>query len=109
MNIHGRATFQQDSAPCHKVKAVTRRLQNKNVNVLQWPRNSLDFNQIENLWTVITQKVSQSNPVSLEELKKIVENVWCEKVHQKLCKTLSDFMPSRIQNVIKNKGYLTKI
>ena len=27
MNIHGCATFQQDSAPCHKAKAVTRRFQ----------------------------------------------------------------------------------
>ena len=106
--MHGCATFQQDSAPCHKAKAVTRKLQDKNVNVLQWPRNSLDFNQIENLWTVNKQKVSQSNPGSLEELKKIIKDVWCEKVDQKLCKTLSDFMPSRIQNIIQNKGYLTK-
>ena len=108
MTIHGCATFQQDSAPCHKAKAVTKWFQDKNVNVLQGPGNSLDLNPIENLWTVIKQKVSQSNPGSLEELKKIIKDVWCKKIDKKLCKTLSDFMPSRIQNNIKNKGYHTK-
>ena len=43
MTIHGYMTFQQDSAPCHKAKAVTKWLQAKNVKVLQWPGNFLDL------------------------------------------------------------------
>ena len=42
MKIHGCMTFQKDSAPCHKAKAVTKWLQAKNVKVLQWPGNSPD-------------------------------------------------------------------
>ena len=56
MKIHGCMTFQQDSAPSHKAKAVTMWLQAKNVKVLQWPGNSPDLNLIENLWTLVKKK-----------------------------------------------------
>ena len=108
MNIHGCTTFQQYSAPCRKAKAVITWLQIKNINVLQWPGNSHDLNPIENLLTVIKQKVSQSNPGSLEKLKTIIKDVRCKEIDQILSKNLSNSMPRRIQNVIKSKGYRTK-
>ena len=108
MNIHECTTFQQDSAPCHKSKAVMQWFQTKDVNVLNWPENSPDLNLIKNLWTMIKQKVSRSNPGSLEEQKQIIKEVWCKHIDQSLCKNLSDSMPRRIQNVIKNNGYHTK-
>ena len=56
MNNHECAAFQQNSAPLYKAKEVTKRLQAKNINVLQWPGNSPDLNPIENLWTLIKKK-----------------------------------------------------
>jgi len=44
----------------------------------------------------------------MDELKWIIKEVWCKDIDQNVCKNLTDFMPSRIQNVIKNKGYHTK-
>ena len=75
MNIHECTTFQQDFAACHKSKAVMQWFQTKDVNVLIWPENSPDLNLIKNLWTMIKQKVSRSNPGSLEELKQIIKEV----------------------------------
>ena len=49
MSIHGCTTFQQDSAPCHKAKAVTKWFLAKNVNVLQRPGHFPDLNPIENM------------------------------------------------------------
>ena len=53
MKIHGCMTFQQDSASCHKAKAVTKWLQAKSVTVLQWTGNTPDLKPIENLWTLV--------------------------------------------------------
>lgn len=43
-------TLQQDNNPKHKAKATQEGLDNKKVNVVRRPRQSPDFNPIENLW-----------------------------------------------------------
>ena len=108
MSIHGCTTFQQDSAPCHKAKSVMNWFQTKNVRVFKWPGNSPDLNLIENLWTLIKKKVSTSNSTTIDELKRLIKEIWCKDIDQNVCRNLTDCMPSRIQTVIKNKGYHTK-
>ena len=68
MNIHGCMIFQQDSAPCNKVKAVTKWFQDKNVNKLQWPENSLDLNPIKNLWI--------ENPLIKKKSLNLIQEAW---------------------------------
>ena len=46
-----------------------------------------------------------SNPTTMDELKRTIEDIWCKDIDQNVCKNLTISMPSRIQNVIKNKGY----
>jgi len=75
MDIHGCITFQQDSAPCHKAKAVTEWLRSKQVDVLNWACNSPDLHPIKNLWTMIKQKVSWLNPSSLDDQKQVIKNI----------------------------------
>ena len=108
MSIYGCTTFQQDLAPCHKAKSVMNWFHTKNVRVLQWPGNSSDLNPIENLRTLIKKKLSTSNPTTLDELKRIIKEIWCKDIDQNVCKNLADSMPSCIQKIIKNKGYHTK-
>ena len=45
----GEEVFQQDLAPCHTSKQV-KKVFKAAINILNWPGNSLDFNQIQNFW-----------------------------------------------------------
>ena len=71
--------------------------QTKNARVLKWPGNSPDLNPIKNSWTLIKKKVSTSNPTTMDELKRIIKEIWGKDIDQNVCKNLTDFMPSRIQ------------
>ena len=108
LSIHRFTNFQQYSALGHKSKAVLKWFEFEDVDVLKCPGNSRYLNLIKNLWTIIKQKVSRSNPGSLAELKKIIKEIWCKDIDEKVCKNLLDSMPCRIQNVVKKKNYHTK-
>ena len=43
-NIPGSEVFMHDSASFHKTRKVTRYLDRKQINILEWPRNSSDLN-----------------------------------------------------------------
>ena len=50
--------FQQDNTPCHKAKSVTEWFEQNNIKIFQWPARSPDLNPIENVWTVLDQRIS---------------------------------------------------
>ena len=70
MAIHRCTIFQHDSALCHKSKQVTKWLQEKRVQVLDWPGNSPDINPIKKLWILVKKKVSERSPQNIDVLKK---------------------------------------
>lgn len=44
-------------------------LKEKHLNVLEWPNQNLDLNQIENLWYDFKNAVHQQTPSNLKELE----------------------------------------
>ena len=54
----GSGILQQDSAPCHKSKKVTKFFESKKITVSDWPGNSQDLNPFENLWSIIKKSTS---------------------------------------------------
>ena len=69
MTVHNCRVFMQDSAPCHRAKIVTQFLKSKKIQILHWSGNSPDLNPIENLWTVLKDKVSERQPTNAKMLE----------------------------------------
>ena len=108
MVVHDCDVFMHDGAPCHKAKPVKSFLQEKNVDMLDWPGNSPDLNPIENLWHVMKNEVADQQPTGMESLKTTIKIVWTQKISPEYCSNLIDSMPRRMTAVVKNRGGLTK-
>jgi len=108
MAIHKCNTFMHDGAPCHRSKIVTQFLKSKKIQILDWPGNSPDLNPIENLWTVLKDKVSEKHPANTKELQEAIKAVWVLELSAEYCRHLVESMPKRLEAVIKAKGGPTK-
>ena len=108
MEIQGVIVFQHNSVPRHKAKIVPKRLHKKHLKALDWLGNLPDLNPTENLWGILKQNVSKTDPASLEKLKTVLKMTWCRDIDENMCKNLSNSMPQRLLEIIRNKGYHTK-
>jgi len=100
--------YQQDNAPCHTSKKSKEWFAANNIPLLDWPSNSPDLNPIENLWQIVKTKLSATKITSVDHLKQQIKQIWCTEISPDLCHKLSDSMPTRIEAVLKNKGYPSK-
>ena len=108
MAVHKCSVFMQDDAPCHRAKIVTQFLKAQKINILDWPGNSSDLNPIENLWTILKNKVSERQPTNAKMLEQAVKEVWVRDISPAYCRNLVESMPRRLEAVIKAKGGPTK-
>ena len=108
MAVHNCTVFMQDGAPCHRAKIVTQFLKPKKIRILDWPGNSPDLNPIENLWSILKDKVSEKQPTSAKMLEQAIKEVWVRELSNEYCQSLVESMPRRLEAVIKAKGGPTK-
>ncbi len=64
-----------------------------NARKLDWPGNSPDLNPVENLWTVLKDKVAEKQPTSIDNLKSAIAEVWAKEITQEYCQNLVHSMP----------------
>ena len=99
--------FQQDNDPKHTSNANKRFLANYEVPTLPWPSQSPDLNPIENLWSILDEKVKNRQASNEAELFLVFDEAW-KSLEIDLLTRLVDSMPRRVQAVIAANGYATK-
>ena len=68
--------FMQNLALAHKAHIILNLLAQNGVRVLDWPGNSPDLNQIENVWAFMAPILPRTLPRNEEELWERVNAVW---------------------------------
>ena len=69
LHILGFMIFMQDGAPCRQSEVATEFLKEHKISVLECPGNSPDLNPVENLGTVVIDKMANKQPPSAGSLK----------------------------------------
>ena len=99
--------FMQDNASIHKAHATIDLLKKMDLIILNWPANSPDLNPIENIWSLLKNRIGKHFPKTREEVKAAVEKEW------NLLKDTEMFdfvksMKERLQAVIDAEGGHTR-
>lgn len=76
---------------------------------MEWPAQSPDLNPIENLWPIVKRRLGQYDPAptNMTNLWERVQDEW-NRIPKEVIENLVESMPSRVNQVIHNKGLWTK-
>ncbi|GFW67985.1 transposable element Tcb1 transposase [Trichonephila clavipes] len=99
--------FQQDNARPHVERIVQRFFVNHQIELLSWPARSLHLSPIENMWSMVAQRLSQitAPAATPDHLWQHVEAAW-SAVPQEHIQSLFESMPRRVAALISNHdGY----
>ncbi|GFU83571.1 transposable element Tcb1 transposase [Trichonephila clavipes] len=99
------AIFQQDNARPHVAHIVQGFFVNHQIELLPWPALSPDLSSIENMWSMVAQRLTQIIPpaATLDQLWQRVEAAW-SAVPQEHIQSLFESMSKRVEVVISNNG-----
>ncbi|GFX45131.1 transposable element Tc1 transposase [Trichonephila clavipes] len=107
----GNGMFKQDNAPCHKTKIVLEWFQEHEAEsqLMSWPPNSPDLNQIEHIWDVMRQQLRVQRPPihNISDLRDPCLNIWYN-LSPAIYQGLVISMPRRVEAVLGAKGGSTR-
>ncbi|KAG0924596.1 hypothetical protein G6F29_013269 [Rhizopus arrhizus] len=96
-------TFMQDNDPKHTAKVVSKRLNEQEFHVMEWPPQSQDLNPIENMWQLLKRRLFRNYdwpPCCIHELWDRIGHTWYQITAEK-CQKFIKSMPERCRAVIE--------
>jgi len=105
MEHNGVTILQHDNSPVHSAKRVKAFLEERNIQVLEWPALSPDLNPIENIWGYIKQKLllKLTAASTINDVRNEVQINWTQ-LPQRLLLAVICSMRTRMKDVIKCSG-----
>ena len=97
----------KDNYPTHVSNSSKECFARKKIQVLEWPRQSVDLNPIKMLTQYLTVAVHQRKPSNLAEMKQFCTEEWT-KISPSRFHKLGDTSKNRLQAVLVAKGQAAK-
>ncbi|GBN39680.1 Transposable element Tc1 transposase [Araneus ventricosus] len=108
---NGNGIFQQDNAPCHKVRIVLEWFEEHTdeFHLMFWPPNSPDLNPMERIWDVMERQLRDQTPPcpNISILRHRCLDIWCNLSPVKYQKLVAS-MSRRVAAVLKSKEGATR-
>jgi transposase len=99
--------FQQDNDSKHTASVTKRFFSNRSIKILPWPAMSPDMNPIENLWDHVKQRVAESEPKTIRELRDAIERAWYQ-IPRETCEKYAMSFSRRALALCRSRGGHTK-
>jgi transposase len=105
---HANWTFQQDNASWHTVDEVYNLLEAKGIDDAHHPPSSPDLNLLENVFAIMTDRISAKEPSNKAELKRaildVISEMNAEEPETHLFEHLYLSMRVRVHEVLASRG-----
>ncbi|CAF5013827.1 unnamed protein product [Rotaria magnacalcarata] len=96
--------YQQDNARPHTSAKTSKYFKKKHIKLIPWPTRSPDLNIIENIWSIVDQKLLKYSISNMAQLEEALKTVWAE-ISKDVTRKIFQSMPTRLLQVINNTGY----
>lgn len=95
----------QDNAPPHKAKTTIAWFEREQIPLLEWPASSPDLNPIENVWSMMKERINRRTPRpnTLDAMKIAIAEEWAAVMAAEIAHLVSS-MSRRVQAVIMAQG-----
>ena len=96
--------YQQDNAGQHVSYMTQEYLKKKGIIQVKWPANSPDINIIENIWSIVDNKLLKLNIQNTDEIKTALQTVWID-ISNDIIEKLFGSLTGRLRQVINGRGF----